>query len=32
LRIDYDLSNSFGVIEQVVGMPRVMGVSFDYRY
>jgi iron complex outermembrane receptor protein len=32
LSYSYDLSNPFGVIEQVVGAPRMVGVSLDYRY
>ena len=32
LSYSYDLSNPFGVIEQVVGVPRTIGVSLDYRY
>lgn len=28
----YDLTNPFGVIEQVIGPPRSFGVSLDYRY
>ncbi len=32
LSYSYDLSNPFGVIEQVVGTPRTVGVSLDYRY
>jgi iron complex outermembrane receptor protein len=28
----YDLSNPFGIIEQVIGAPRSFGVSLDYRY
>jgi iron complex outermembrane receptor protein len=32
LSYSYDLSNPFGIIEQVVGPPRSVGVSIDYRY
>ncbi len=32
LSYSYDLSNPFGIIEQVVGPPRTVGVSLDYRY
>ena len=28
----YDLTNPFGVIEQVIGPPRSFGISLDYRY
>ncbi len=28
----FDLSVPFGLIEQVVGMPRTYGVEFDYRF